>query len=120
VAGKPRELLYGGSAVSDVTYRHSGIGPVRAVRASGRPHNADWEAVADAFDGRLIGCVVDTRADSGGGPSEIMPGNEDAKPYDSFGMCGQFITSTHSLRWALLAIGNHEAKQAGHISLPVL
>jgi hypothetical protein len=106
--------------MSEVTYRHSRLGPIRAARTPEGPHNADWEAVADNLNGRVIGYVVDTRADSGGEPSEIMPGDEDANPYDSFAACGQFITSTHSLRGALLAIGNREAKQAGHVSLPVL
>jgi hypothetical protein len=106
--------------VIDVTYRHSRIGLVRAVRTPVQPHNADWEAVAEDFSARITGYVVDTRADSDGEPSEITPNDEDAKPYGSFGICGKFIMSAHSLRGALLAIGNREAKQPGHVSLPVL
>jgi len=86
------------------TYDHHRIGTLQALPTPADAH-ADWIAVKPDSE-RLYGYIVDTRADSGTvKPSEVMPA-DDAKPFDSFNRNGRYITSTHSLRGALLAIGN--------------
>ena len=91
------------------TYDHHRIGTLQALPAAHGPltTHADWLAVKPGSE-RLYGYIVDTRADGGTRrPSEVMPADDDAKPFDSFNRRGRYITSTHSVRGALLAIGNH-------------
>lgn len=97
-------------------YQHHRIGVIQAVKASDwqgemRSASADWVAATADYPpenghGKLLGYVVDTRADAGGLPSPEMPADDDARPFDSFDRHGRYITCTHSLRGALLAIGN--------------
>ena len=86
------------------TYDHHRHGTLQALPTPSDAH-ADWIVVRPDSE-KLYGYVVDTRADSSGNPSEVMPDDDDAKPFDSFDARGKYITSTHSLRGALLAVGN--------------
>jgi hypothetical protein len=89
----------------DVTeYRHHRVGTIQALPF--KSAHADWVAVKPGKPEKPLGFVVDTRADSAGEPSPVMPADEDATPFDSFDRNGRYITCTHSLRGALLAIGN--------------
>ena len=94
--------------MSVTEYRHHRIGTIQALpytSAVPLKTQADWVAVKAGSD-KPIGFVVDTRADEIGKPSAEMPSSDDAKPFDSFDRNGRYITCTHSLRGALLAIGN--------------
>jgi len=97
-----------------ITYQHMRAGLMEAmpraefaarVPGSTAPVQADWIAVT-AGSTHPLGYITDNRADAGGEPSEIMPGNEAAQPYEAYDSRGRYITVTHSLRGALLAIGN--------------
>jgi hypothetical protein len=93
--------------MTNTTYSHHKAGTIEALpytSAVPLKTQADWVAVKAG--GLVIGFVLDTRADEIGKPSAEMPADDDARPFDSFDRNGRYITCTHSLRGALLAIGN--------------
>jgi hypothetical protein len=92
-------------------YDHHRAGVIQALPVADWPAPSamtamtDWIAVT-LRAGLLVGYVVDTRADGGGEPSAETPPSEDPSPFEAYDRAGQYITSTHSIHGALLAIGN--------------
>lgn len=93
-------------------YGHPNLGILQAITPdeySGPvPAMADWVVVTAR--GRVIGYITDSRADGGRAPSFGRPAREQDTPFESFSLRGEYITSTHSVTGALLAVGNRAAQ----------
>ncbi len=88
------------------TYEHPQLGTIRALPDPARAM-ADWTATS--ADGTVLGYVTDTRADDGATASGKSPRQEGVNVFEAWGpgrRASSYITTTHSLRGALAAIGN--------------
>ena len=79
--------------MSEYSAQYGDISAVPCDRENTGPVVADWSVTR--ANGEKIGWITDARADNGSEPSEIMPENENAAPYEAFAKSGRYITSAH-------------------------